>query len=293
MENDYIRLKEIKPALVRYISDAQELLVRTPMPDDEAIHDIRVLLKKARASLKLIRNQLELEYAEKDIVSLREAARVMAQWRDNSVQRKTLKELKKENPVVFAQLEGNEEIETILKKREASGEPAPEAAAGIEQISDLFKKTAYRVRFHSLDNLDPMVLLRELDKTYLRATDAFLTCRNNPKETKLHEFRKKSKDFMYQLYFFRPLNSDTVKSLENKLAELTGNLGKVNDLAQLVKALDYSYPNEDNSTAMNELVVHIREKQDEYLHKVWPAASKIFNPGRKLVNVLGYKILVI
>jgi CHAD domain-containing protein len=293
METDYIRLKEIKPALVDYISDATELLVRAPMPDDDAIHDIRVLLKKARASLKLIRTQLDLEYAEKDIVSLRDAAGVMSSWRDNSVKRKTLKELKKEHPVVFTLLEDNERIKAILKKTEPATEPSPEIGAGIAQINELFKKTAYRVRFHSLDKLDPIVLLKELEKTYIKATDAFLKCRNNPRETKLHEFRKKSKDFMYQLYFFRPLNSDSVKSLESKLDDMTRNLGKVNDLAQLVRALEYTYPNEANSQAMNELVVLIREKQDEFLRKVWPHASKIFCPGRKLVNVLGYKILVI
>lgn len=293
METDYIRLKEIKPSLAGYICDAQELLVIAPVPDDDAIHHIRVLLKKARAALKLIRTQLDLEYAEKDIVSLREAAKVMSSWRDNSVKRKTLKELKKEHPVVFSLLEDNETIKAILKKTEPAAEPSPEVAAGIAQINELFKKTAYRVRFHSLDKLDPIVLLKELEKTYLKATDAFLKCRNNSKEAKLHEFRKKSKDFMYQLYFFRPLNSDAIKSLESKLDDMTRNLGKINDLAQLVRALNYTYPNEANPQVINELVVRIREKQDEYLRKVWPHASKIFCPGRKLVNVIGYKILVI
>jgi hypothetical protein len=44
---------------------------------------------------------------------------------------------------------------------------------------------------------------------------------------------------------------------------------------------------------MDELIIIIREAQDNYLSKVWPVAYKIFCPGKKLANVLGYKILAI
>jgi hypothetical protein len=44
---------------------------------------------------------------------------------------------------------------------------------------------------------------------------------------------------------------------------------------------------------MDELIIVIREAQDNYLSKVWPVAYKVFCPGNKLVNVLGFKILTI
>jgi CHAD domain-containing protein len=293
METDYIRLKEIKPVLTGYLSDVQELIARAPRPDDDAIHQIRVSLKKARATLKLISPQIDLEYAEKDIISLRDASRLMSTWRDNSVLRKTLRDLKKDNPVVFELLADNERIAAILQKPEPNTEADPGLTAEIEKINELFKKTARRVRFHSMDKLDPVKLLKELEQSYNKVTEVYLKCRNNPKADKIHQFRKRAKDFMYQLYFFRPLNNDVIKSLGNKLDDMTRNLGKVNDLSQLIVALEYTYPNEANPPALNELVLLIREKQDEYLQKVWPVATKIFNPGRKLVSVMGYKILVI
>jgi len=37
----------------------------------------------------------------------------------------------------------------------------------------------------------------------------------------------------------------------------------------------------------------LREAQDRYLAKVWPTAYQIFCPGKKLVNILGFKLLVI
>jgi len=97
----------------------------------------------------------------------------------------------------------------------------------------------------------------------------------------------------YQLYFFRPLNVAVIKSLEKRVSSITQNLGRFNDLSQLIADLDYNYKDKSNMPALDELVIKIREKQDMYLSNVWPSAYKVFCPGQKLVNVLGFKLLVI
>ena len=70
---------------------------------------------------------------------------------------------------------------------------------------------------------------------------------------------------------------------------MTQNLGKFYDLTQLIKALGYNYKLNKNLPAMDELIVKIRGVQDRYLAKVWPSAYQVFCPGKKLVNVLGFK----
>ncbi len=293
MDQDYIRLKDIKAELSAYLNDASLLLTKSPVPDNDSVHDMRVLLKKSRAVLKLVDPQSEIEYREKDIRSLKEAARLMTSWRDSTVHRKTLKDLKKDYPELFERLQDNTRISSLISKPVHSETPSQEMKEQIDQISELIKKTSYRIRFRNMQNFDANMLLKELEGTYLKAVEQYMIARNNLKEKKLHEFRKKAKEFLYQLYFFRPMNSDTVRSLEKKLESLTRNLGKINDVAQLVKALEYRYPNELNSPALDELVVRMREQQDRHLAKVWSLASKLFVPGKKLVNLMGYKILVI
>jgi CHAD domain-containing protein len=163
----------------------------------------------------------------------------------------------------------------------------------VGQIDELLRKTGFRIRFQSMNSIDPQILIKELEFTYKNVAERYLIARNNPKPSNLHEFRKISKDFLYQVYFFRPLNPSVIKVLEKKLDSLTQNLGKYNDLSQLIKALHYKFPDNECLPAMDELIVKIREKQDKYLTKVWPVAYKIFCPGQKLVNVLGFKLLVI
>jgi CHAD domain-containing protein len=293
MELDYVKLKEIKPALSGYINDSQLLLKRSSEPDEEAVHDIRVFMKKARAAVRLLNSQIDDELFIKENVAYREIGRMMSSWRETSVLRKTLKGLKKENPELFLRLAENEKIQSLLVKPEIEPEVAGDVKLKIEQIDDLFNKAAHRIRFYNLDKIDPHLLLKELEKSYLLVSDKYLKCRINPKPGSLHEFRKRAKDFLYQFYFFRPLNPVGIKSLEKKLDTLTQNLGKYNDLTQITKILDYQPGSPDNPVAVDELIVVIRNKQDKYLSKVWPVAFNIFCPGQKLINLLGFKLLVI
>jgi CHAD domain-containing protein len=293
MELDYVKLKDIKPALSGYLNDSQLLMNRSETPDEEAVHDIRVFMKKARGAVRLLNSQVDDELFIKENVAYREIGRMLASWRETSVYRKTLKLIKKEHPDLFIKLAGNEKIEVLLKKPETIADVSGAEKLKVEQINELLGKAACRLRFYSLDKLNPQLLLKELEKSYILAAENYLKCRIYPKPAALHELRKRSKDFLYQLYFFRPLNPSLIKELEKKLDTLTQNLGKYNDLSQIVSLLDYKPGAPDNSQMLDELIVVIRNKQDEYLSKVWPIAYKIFCPGQKLINVLGFRLLVI
>ena len=86
-----MKLKEIKPALAGYIRESQALLKKSVIPDEKVVHDVRVLMKKARAVLKLAYPQLDKVYLDRDVAALREVGRIMCSWRETSVQIKTLK----------------------------------------------------------------------------------------------------------------------------------------------------------------------------------------------------------
>lgn len=293
MEPDYVKLKEIKPALSDYIREAQELLKKDPVPDDKAVHDIRVLMKKSRAVMKLIISQLDTESFEREYGTFREVGRIMRLWRDTSVHRKTLKDLKKEYPKIFLQARENKKLDELLLRSNKTPEPTTELNDQIGLLNELLNKSGYRVRFQSFEKLDPRLLLTELDGSFKQASHRYMVCRNNPKPSNIHEFRKSAKDFLYQLYFFRPLNPSTVKNFEKRIDNLSQNLGKYNDLDQLISTLEYKYQAKSDSRALDELVLMIRAEQDRYLSRVWPAAYKVFCPGQNIINVLGFKILMI
>ena len=286
MEPGFVKLKDIKPVLSGYLREAQYILSPSKSPDDKVIHDVRVLMKKSRATLKLVITQVDQEIFAREYNALREVGRVMRTWRETSVYRKTLKDLKKNNPDVFSMLAENEQLGALMNKAEPSPELTENQQNDLVKIRGLLHRSESRIRFFKMDGLEPRILLQELEKTYDIVVNDYLNCRNNPKTVNLHEFRKKAKDFLYQLYFFRPFNPPVVKSLEKKLDTLTQNLGKYNDLAQIIRTIGYKYGNSGNPVALDELIVIIRNIQDRYLLKVWPQAYKTFCPGQKLENIL-------
>ena len=288
-----MKLREIKPALSGYIRESQILLKKSDIPDDNVVHDVRVLMKKSRSLLKLIAPQIDNGYIDRDIIALKEVGRTMCSWREKSVQRKTLKEFKKKYPEIFSRLSQNEQIRLLLEKKDNISEDPAVMKSTIEKIEELLSKTSFRIRFQNMKKIEPQILLKELDLSYARLVNVYLECRNKPMPKSLHEFRKKTKDFLYQLYIFKPLNPAIIKSLEKKLDNMGNNLGKYNDLTQIIKVLGYKFDAGSEKSALDELIIKIRDAQDGYLAKVWPSAYQIFCPGQNLVNVLGYRLLVI
>jgi CHAD domain-containing protein len=293
MEPDFIKLRDLKPALSGYIKEAETILKSAEYPDEDAVHDVRVLLKKSRSVIKLMAPQLAGEFADREIVALRQAGRMMSIWRNSAVLRKSLKELKKKEPELFLKLKNNERIAGLLKRPAEIEIAAEQERSKLEEILATLKKTGYRLRFEPMSGMNTQLLLKELEASYIRVSNNYLICRNYMKPSKVHEFRKSSKDFLYQLWFFRPLNGPVIKVLEKKLDSLTQNLGRYNDLFQLLKELEYRYEYTANPPELDELAVIIKEEQDRYLSKVWPVAHNIFCPGQKLVNLLGFKLLII
>jgi CHAD domain-containing protein len=245
---DYVKLKDIKPALSGYIREANSMLPTDAIPDEKVVHDIRVLMKKSRAVMKLIKGQIDEPAFNREYNTFRETGRKMQEWRETSVHRKILKDLRKKHPDIFTGLRDHEKINFLLRKPEAT-EPSPEARENLGNIAGLLNKSGYRLRFQPMNNLDPHLLLKQLEMTYIDVSDNYLTARNTLKSPDLHEFRKKTKDFLYQLYFFRSLKPKVVRDLENRLDTLAQNLGRYNDLAVLLETLDYRHSRQKQSSA--------------------------------------------
>jgi CHAD domain-containing protein len=291
MINGNLEPGEIKTALSGYIREAQSILKQDPVPGERAVHDVRVLMKKSRAAMKLISPAIGTEAFEKEYYAFREVGLITRDWRDTSVHRKTLVYLRKEYPSLFTLLCTNSIIQSFLNQPETSPEPTDKLKDDIWNIDEILKKAEYRIRFRNINSLSPEVMLEQVDKTYKNVTDKYIRSRNNIKTDNIHRFRKRAKDLLYQLFFFRSLNPGIVMETEKMLDTLTQNLGKYNDLAQLIITLKYKYVGQPGMPALDELILLIRDEQDKYLSKAWPIAYKIFCPGQKLVNILGSRNL--
>jgi CHAD domain-containing protein len=258
------------------IRKAQSLLKQSDVPDADTVHDVRVFMKKARAALKLIARRFdETEYRnlQKD---LKEPGQRLRSLREASVYRRRLKSLLRKYPELKSNLAGNIIICSLLAKKDYVSSLSEGTDSLCIELIDLLDKADSVLKEQPKEKLSGEILLKELECSFKTAMNHYLVSRNRPRTRNLHEYRKKVKDLLYQLAFFRHSGIGHIKRLGKKLNKITTDLGKFNDMAQLIKKLSYKYPGTEDNPAMDQLVAIIRAKQDKCLARVLPASFKIY-----------------
>jgi CHAD domain-containing protein len=279
----HIATTDFKPVLCSYISDARLMIHPGKLPGQKVVHDVRVLMKKARAAIKLLRSIMDEDSFRREYGAFRETGRIMSSWRESTVHRKLLRDFKKRHPALFTRVKDEKVVRQLLEMHDDPASSVEKIREDLLKIRDILYRSSARLRFLNLKVPDQRLLFEELERSFSLVSDRYLNARHNPKDVNIHEFRKKTKDLLYQLFFFRSLNPKAVRSLEKRLDQLAQDLGKYNDYAVLLRTLDYKYQAEANNHALDEFAVIVRQEQDKYLMRIWPAAYRIFRPGKTLV----------
>ena len=283
-----VSIRAVKPAMTRYLLRSALLLGQQLLPGDEAVHDVRVYMKRLRATLKLVKPCLDERSYRREYDAARNAGLLLADWRDTAVLRSTMKTLKKESPELFDLLSSEPKASGLFAGADLSWEEAAARKKRAAGLAEQMKKAAGRIRFLSLADPDPSLMAGSLEESYREACRAYITCRNRPKPRLIHDFRKKSKTFLYQLRYFRPLNPPAVKSIETKIDRLTEVLGRYNDLGEVIRVTGYVFGEPGNTPVMDLLWVLVKDMQDRQLLKVWVISRDIFRPGSSLRDLLPF-----
>lgn len=279
----HIATTDFKPVLCGYIRDAQSMINPGRLPGQNVVHDVRVLMKKARAAIKLLRSCLDEESFRREYGAFRDTGRIMCTWRESTVHRKLLRDFRKRHPALFTRVKDENVIRHLLETHDDPASSAEKIREDLLNIKDILHRSSSRLRFLNMKVPEQRLLIEELERTFIMVSGCYLNARHNPKDVNIHEFRKKTKDLLYQLFFFRSLNPKAVRSLEKRLDQLAQDLGKYNDYAVLLRTLDYKYQTDANNHALDEFAIIVRQEQDKYLMRIWPAAYRIFRPGKALL----------
>ena len=274
---------DFKPVLCGYIIDARSMIHPGRLPGQKVVHDVRVLMKKARAAIKLLRSNMDEDSFNREYGAFRETGRIMSKWRESAVHTKLLRDFRKRHPAIFARVKDENAIRQLLEKHDDPSSSVDKIREDLLNIMDILHRSSSRIRFLDMKVPDQGIVLDELGRSFTLVSGCYLNARHNPKDVNIHEFRKKTKDLLYQLFFFRYMNPKTVMNLEKKLDQLAQDLGKYNDYAVLLRTLDYKYETDSDNPALDDFAVIVRQEHDKYLMRIWPAAYRIFRPGKTLL----------
>jgi CHAD domain-containing protein len=183
-------VQRVQRAVVRHISRARKALNR-PSFDDDAVHDARKDLKRARSGLRLLRPLDEAGY-QRENMRLRNAARRLSAVRDDKILLARLAEL------LAAEKKPARRQLLLALRKELRNERrrhwrALRSAEPKDYIEEVLGTAARRVRkWRTPPDADaaPKLAVRRL---YRQGRKALARSRKDPTDERLHEARKKAK----------------------------------------------------------------------------------------------------
>jgi CYTH domain-containing protein/CHAD domain-containing protein len=241
----------------------------------EAIHGARKDLKKARAALRLIRDELGEKSFGRENHALRDAARLLSASRDAEVKLETLDAL--------VEGAGDTPPEATALWREAliadrdrivggEGDEAGTAVAAIEEVAA--RAPDWRIRHDGWKLLAP-----GLDTAYSEGREALAALGDSPSFDAVHDLRKRGKDLWYQVRLLRDAWEPVLEATAEEIHDFTDLLGDHHDLAVLAEDLEERSP--VDPAQRETLKALIEARQAELLGEARSAGERIYAEKQK------------
>jgi CHAD domain-containing protein len=236
----------------------------------EAIHGARKDLKKARAGLRLIREELGEKTFKRENRALRDAARLLSASRDAEVKVETLDAL----------VEGAGDAppgatalwrDALLADRDrivgGEGDQTDAAVAAIVEVAA--RAPEWRIHRDGWKLLAP-----GLDTAYSEGREAIAALGGSPGFEAVHELRKRGKDLWYQVRLLRDAWEPVLDPTAEEIHDFTDLLGDHHDLAVLAE--DLAERPEVDAAHGGTLKKLIEARQAELLGEARVAGERIY-----------------
>jgi CHAD domain-containing protein len=207
--------------------------LRTATGDDRdrAVHDARKRLKKSRAVLRLVRDEVGSKTYQRENQALREVGRSLSASRDAAVLVEIVDRLGERVPLARRSLAP---LRAVLeqRRREAAARALDEGGA-LATAADEIEEIRARVEGWRLRKDGFAALENGLRRTYRRGSERFAEAREDPTDERMHEARKRLKDLWYHARILQPVWPGPMDELVEAADELGDRLGEDHDLAVL------------------------------------------------------------
>ncbi len=202
-----------------------EIATVTAANEAAAVHAARKYLKKTRALLRLVRDEIGPEIFKEENRFLREVARGFSGPRDVRVQLQLLEKLREQAPpcLTFEQTAATLQ-EEIATHADSFGPQRQEAETTLQRICD-------RLEGWPLDGLGIDDLCCALRDSYRRGRKCFRRACAQATPENFHSWRRRVKDFWYQARLLRNLNPAVMGEITEAAGTLGQKLGDLHDLA--------------------------------------------------------------
>jgi CHAD domain-containing protein len=222
----------LRAILLAQIESARHRLLSCRVPTEGSIHAVRKTLKRARATLRLLRPSLAEGTFRRANARLRDAAAVLRAARDAKVLLDTVLRLLESEPHSARPLfDGLARM--LARERTAADRALLRDGHGVAWGVNVLKDLTAHVQHWRTSRADSACVVAALRRTYKKTRKAAAIAGQQRTDATLHEWRKQLKYLVYELQLLQPLRPKYLGRrllMARRLAEL---LGIDHDLAVL------------------------------------------------------------
>jgi CHAD domain-containing protein len=263
------------------IDEAIEVLEDRKAEPAETVHELRKQLKKIRAIIRLVRDELGEKVYRRENRALRDLGRRLSAARDAAVRVSALDLLreKKDGGRLAA-----DEVAPIRKRLAARRREAVRRvrrSAALPAIERELRNLRRRVRAWPLGKAGFSCLEPGLRRAYRDGRRAEVEAYAARTDEAFHEWRKRAKDLRYHVALLEPAWPDVMKDVEQALHDLTDRLGDDHDLADLRRVLNGSSALTKGSDGVARVFDRIAHRRSVLQADARPIAARIYSEKPK------------
>jgi CHAD domain-containing protein len=201
---------------------------------DSAVHAARKRLKRIRALVRLVRQELGEETFNRENAAFRDAGGSLSEARDAAVLVATLDSLKSTvDPAAFAAAR-----KKLLARRRAVARRVLQTGSALETVAVQIEAARQRVANWNIGHDGWDSLKPGLKHIYDQARAAYQCAEVGGQPELFHEWRKRVKDLWHQTEVLEAIWPEVMKSLADQFHALADILGEEHDLSVLKSVLE-------------------------------------------------------
>lgn len=264
----------VKRLLTQEMSDVVHRMQDFNNPNLD-IHESRKDLKKTRALLRLVRQEVGEEAFNAANIRFRDAGRVLSEVRDAWVLYETLHMLGMRFQVLLAGEHFNEVAQYLRDRHSLKMQHFIENNSK-DEIAEMVNSYQQAIEDLPISSEDFKAFHGGLETVYIDGRAAAAFARTIPTTHNLHEWRKQVKYLYYQLSYMSHLWPNELTAFENSLEQLGNLLGEEHDLAVLQEILSNT-PEVQPYPHVLDLLHNLAFRERLRLQdQLWPLADRVY-----------------
>lgn len=253
-------------ALAQLAAAADALQGRDAKEYGKAVHTARKAFKRGRALVRIAKDGLGEEVAERDNAALREAGRRLAGARDAQVVLETLGALERRFPETVGAGQAAELRVALADDFTAADRAARSDAGAVDEVLEILEATRHAIATWDLGAEPAEVLAAGLERIHHRGRKALKVVKHADDASRtedLHGLRKRAKDLWHAAELLEVAAPKRMRQLATDAHALADLIGDDHDLAVLAdraRALPEAFAADADAAAFAEAIEARRRK---------------------------------